>query len=297
MPTEYWNLATVAAFDIADISGLKQDSLEYGEFVTGFLTMFEESYESINDQYDDAMLMLLLGTIAENMKQCFTEETLVKTKDGCKKIKDVTVEDEVLSRNEETGETEYKKVKNIFVRETETLIHVKVNGIVINTTEEHPFYVEEKGWTKAKDLKEGDLLRLADESTKEVDEIKTERLEKPVKVYNFEVDDWHTYFVSEIGVLVHNACGVEFENIKNGTTLTTNQALDAAEDFLGKGYKDLGNGRFVSADGTRQVRMGDSDILGKHGNGPHINFETLAPNPNKPGKMMIINNKHIYLKD
>ncbi|WP_242825982.1 polymorphic toxin-type HINT domain-containing protein, partial [Clostridium tunisiense] len=30
--------------------------------------------------------------------------------------------------------------------------------------------------------------------------------DKPVKVYNFEVEDWHTYFVSEIGVLVHNKC-------------------------------------------------------------------------------------------
>ncbi|MDE6016159.1 MAG: HINT domain-containing protein, partial [Acetatifactor sp.] len=29
-----------------------------------------------------------------------------------------------------------------------------------------------------------------------------------VKVYNFEVEDWHTYYVAELGVLVHNMCDV-----------------------------------------------------------------------------------------
>lgn len=83
--------------------------------------------------------------------------------------------------------------------------------------------------------------------------------------------------------------------LTDGMRLKTDQALAEAEKFLGPGYKDLGNGRFVSADGARQVRMGDGDILGRHGGGPHMNFETLRPNPAKPGKMEIIDNKHIYL--
>ena len=33
-------------------------------------------------------------------------------------------------------------------------------------------------------------------------------LEAPVTVYNFEVEDFHTYYVGD-GVLVHNACKVE----------------------------------------------------------------------------------------
>jgi len=85
--------------------------------------------------------------------------------------------------------------------------------------------------------------------------------------------------------------------LKNGSKLKTNDALDAAEDFLGKGYKDAGNGSFISADGTKVVRMGDNDIFGKHGGGPHMNFETMAPNPAKPGKMQVIDNMHIYLED
>ena len=31
-------------------------------------------------------------------------------------------------------------------------------------------------------------------------------LETPVKVYNFEVEDFHTYYVGESSVLVHNDC-------------------------------------------------------------------------------------------
>jgi hypothetical protein len=85
--------------------------------------------------------------------------------------------------------------------------------------------------------------------------------------------------------------------LKDGMKMKINDALEASEKFLGSGYKDMGNGRFVSADGTRVVRMGDSDILGKHGGGPHMNFETLVPNPSKPGKMKVDQNLHIYLED
>ena len=38
-------------------------------------------------------------------------------------------------------------------------------------------------------------------------ELKFEHLDSPIKVYNFEVEDWHTYFVSEHDVFVHNSCG------------------------------------------------------------------------------------------
>jgi hypothetical protein len=53
----------------------------------------------------------------------------------------------------------------------------------------------------------------------------------------------------------------------------------------------------VSSDGTRVVRMGDPDITGAHGTGPHMNFEALGPNPARPGRMMVINNSHVYLID
>ncbi|NLX76297.1 MAG: hypothetical protein GXZ01_02815, partial [Clostridiaceae bacterium] len=41
---------------------------------------------------------------------------------------------------------------------------------------------------------------------REVKEVRFEYLDTPIKVYNFEVEDWHTYFVSEQDVFVHNSC-------------------------------------------------------------------------------------------
>jgi len=40
---------------------------------------------------------------------------------------------------------------------------------------------------------------------KTVEKVEIEVFDRPVKVYNFEVEDWHTYYVTEQGVLVHNA--------------------------------------------------------------------------------------------
>lgn len=45
-----------------------------------------------------------------------------------------------------------------------------------------------------------------------VEKIQHELLESPITVYNFEVEDYHTYYVGETGVLVHNTCG-EFANV------------------------------------------------------------------------------------
>lgn len=40
------------------------------------------------------------------------------------------------------------------------------------------------------------------------EQIQHEILETPATVYNFEVEDWHTYYVSESAVFVHNQCGM-----------------------------------------------------------------------------------------
>ncbi len=41
-----------------------------------------------------------------------------------------------------------------------------------------------------------------------IESVESELLDEPVKVYNFEVEDFHTYFVGHVGWLVHNKyCG------------------------------------------------------------------------------------------
>ena len=80
-----------------------------------------------------------------------------------------------------------------------------INGEEIITTETHPFYVKGKGFINAGELKVGDELLDSSGNILLVDKFDVELTEKPTKVYNFQVEDFHTYFVGECGVWVHNA--------------------------------------------------------------------------------------------
>ena len=137
---------------------------------------------------------------------CFTGDTEVYTSDGLVCIEEIQVGDSVWAYNPETGETELKEVLNVWVKETDEILHVSTSdGETIDTTTNHPFYVEEKGWVAAGDLDVGDILITADGSKVEITELELENLAEPISVYNLEVADFHTYFVGEYGVLVHNS--------------------------------------------------------------------------------------------
>ena len=143
---------------------------------------------------------------------CFTAGTKIHTKDGFKAIETIKAGDYVWSENPETHEKALKKVKKIFVREKDSVVRLSINGEAIETTNEHPFYVEGHGWTNASDLKVGDKVRLEDGTTGTVEKAKHVALDNPVTVYNFEVEDFHTYYVSEQKVLVHNTCAATAKN-------------------------------------------------------------------------------------
>ncbi|MDO4945468.1 MAG: polymorphic toxin-type HINT domain-containing protein [Ruminococcus sp.] len=140
---------------------------------------------------------------------CFVAGTLVTTEDGQKPIEEIEVGDRVLSENELTGEVAIKTVTETYVNETDELIHIGVNGETISATPTHPFYVDKLGWTLARSLKAGDVLVLSNGELVTVEFVQHEILENPIKVYNFEVEDFHTYFVGENGIFVHNGCGDE----------------------------------------------------------------------------------------
>lgn len=141
---------------------------------------------------------------------CFTEDTLILTKDGSKSIKNIKVGDEVYSENPDTGEKGFKRVTNAFIKETDTLIHIFVSETEIKTTITHPFWVIGRGWVNAGELKAGDKVLLSSGAQKEITDVQIEKLKGIIKVYNFEVEDWHTYFVSDNNILVHNMCAERY---------------------------------------------------------------------------------------
>ncbi|TGL21018.1 DUF882 domain-containing protein, partial [Leptospira bourretii] len=147
-------------------------------------------------------------------RTCFVAGTKVHTKDGLKNIEDIRVGDVVLSWNETTGEREYKVVTELFLHEINQLYEVKTTkGATLETTWNHPFWVvDRKEWVEVKDLQVGDVLALADGALVEISHIRSYYVE-PTKVYNFEVEDNHSYYVGEDGVLVHNYTPLTGPNI------------------------------------------------------------------------------------
>ena len=61
-------------------------------------------------------------------------------------------------------------------------------------------------WICARDLKNLDQVLLSDGSCAIIESIEVETLSAPETTYNFEVADFHTYYVSDSKVLVHNKC-------------------------------------------------------------------------------------------
>ena len=80
-----------------------------------------------------------------------------------------------------------------------------INSEEIITTVDHPFYVKNQGFVKAGELIVGDELLDVNGNVLLVEEFNVELTDEHVKVYNFEVEDFHTYHVGEFRILVHNA--------------------------------------------------------------------------------------------
>ena len=113
--------------------------------------------------------------------------------------------DKVISTDPETMKTSPKTVLKTYIREVTTLVHLTVNGEEIVTTVDHPFYVKNQGFIKAGELIVGDELLDVNGNVLLVENFDVELTDDSVKVYNFQVEDYHTYHVSGLGVLVHNA--------------------------------------------------------------------------------------------
>ena len=140
---------------------------------------------------------------------CFVAGTVVSTSNGDKNIEDIAVGDYVWATDPETGETALKKVVNTFVNQTSSVTHITLNGETITSTQTHPYYVADKGWVLAGHLRAGDILVMLNGEHVVLELVQHELLESPVTTYNFEVEDFHTYYVGQSDILVHNKCKIQ----------------------------------------------------------------------------------------
>ena len=109
----------------------------------------------------------------------------------------------------------------------------------IGLKQEHESYImlSEK-WVSACKLKSGDKVLLSDGKYGIIVSVKIEELESPETTYNFEVADFHTYYVSDSNVLVHNMCKPESPKKLNNSEI---------KKFDAEGYKKT----YVNNKGSR----------------------------------------------
>lgn len=133
---------------------------------------------------------------------CFTAGTTVLTDSGDKPIEAIEVGDMVLAKNQDTGEVAYKLVDQLYRKEIDVSWIISIGDEKLTTTDLHPFWVNGKGWVLTKDLVVGDLLESDDGSLIAIKRIDVK--EEHQQVYNISVRDFHTYFVSNLGIFTHN---------------------------------------------------------------------------------------------
>jgi hypothetical protein len=187
-------------------------------------------------------------------RACFVAGTPLLTPDGHKPIEEFHAGDLVLARNEDNPESPVvaRRVVQIFKRSS-LVFHVHVNGRIIGTTGEHPFWVIGKGWTPAKELRLSDRLLSHDGQAVEV--LGVEHTGRYETVYNLEVEEDHTYFVGAHtwgwSVWAHNAC-------KDAPDLPS-----AQQTVKGHLRKALGIGRFVFGPrySTQPLRGNPNDVI------------------------------------
>ena len=151
---------------------------------------------------------VLAARLVKLAGKCFVAGTPVQMADGTTKpIEQIKIGEWVQSRDANTGITRVKQVTQTFAHDADaTMLLTFGNGETIEATPTHPFYVLGRGFVPASQLGIGTSIvtRAGPAATLTA---KTNHT-GATRVYNFEVADFHTYFVgkSDGGLWVHNIC-------------------------------------------------------------------------------------------
>lgn len=154
----------------------------------------KDIYNQISDTYETS----------ENLKLCFVAGTKVQTSNGLVNIEDIKIGDYVYTINENTKEKELKQVINTITSSSKITYEITADATVVEPSPRHPFYVMDKGWIRAYNLKEEDMV-LTTHGFVEIESIKVRYHEKNITTYNLTIEDNHNFLITDNEFLVHNA--------------------------------------------------------------------------------------------
>jgi hypothetical protein len=193
---------------------------------------------------------------------CFAPGTPVHTERGLVAIEELHAGDLVLSRDDTTGEEAYRPIAQTFVTPDQPLLTIALEDSrgeieTLEVTAPHPFQVQGRGWVAAGDLEPGDLVVSSGGGHLRV--ASNQDSARSSTVYNFEVEDFHTYFVGHGAAWVHNQtkkddCGKkehdpELGGFKNG--ISADEITDINKRF-NDGSIQTGDVSTVLANAARQ---------------------------------------------
>lgn len=152
------------------------------------------------------------GILLGKLRFCFPAGTLISTQNGLKAIETIKSGEKVYSYNQITGLPELITVNQVIENSSVSFYDIKLaNGETITSTFNHKWYVKDKGWLPAEYLMPKDKLLCQDGNYYAVQKLTCRVIDSSQKTYNLSVgneedENFHSYYVGNSKVLVHNAC-------------------------------------------------------------------------------------------
>lgn len=146
---------------------------------------------------------------------CFAAGTLVQTEHGLRAIDTIRPGDMVLSRDEKTGRTAYKRVTAVKTPTQDDLYTVELDvpaekaaehHAEFQATATHPWRTTDGRWVATAQLHSGMTLMRAEGAPAKVEWVRDTH--KMAPTYNLTIEGYHTYFIGKDKVWVHNACSI-----------------------------------------------------------------------------------------
>jgi len=250
----------IPADDLARRAVVKQArrALQEGG-IEGFVRSVKDQ---LGDSADNILRELGLGDYVDDAAQkgdnlvndavgaicSFSADTLVSTPYGFAAISELAEGQYVLAYDEATGTLIYSPILATWVHEDPLIVHLIIDGELIQTTPEHPFRLANGEWVPAAALEIGSQVQRANGTTGIVAAI--EFSHDSQLMYNLTVATAHTYFVGDGQWLVHNTCGLRSLISRDSRLVKEAEAaarshqrsLDALTEQLGKGNLNPGIG-------------------------------------------------------